>query len=141
MATFTDGATIAQLSLPDMRLPIAYALAYPDRVATPFGRMDFSEPFSLDFEPPDVAAFGCLSLAYRAGREGGTAPAWLSAANEAVVEGFLAGRVRWVDISALLACAMDRWPGGSGSTLEEVLAADEGGRKVAAELLAEGTPT
>jgi 1-deoxy-D-xylulose-5-phosphate reductoisomerase len=138
MASFTDGATIAQLSLPDMRLPIAYALAYPDRVATPFGRMDFTEAFSLDFEPPDLAAFGCLSLAYRAGREGGTAPAWLSAANEAVVEGFLSGRVRWADIAPLLASAMDRWPGGSGSTLDEVLAADEGGRKVAAELLAQG---
>ncbi len=138
MASFTDGATIAQLSLPDMRLPIAYALAYPDRVATPFGRMDFTEAFSLDFQPPDLAAFRCLSLAYRAGREGGTAPAWLSAANEAVVEGFLAGRVRWADIAPLLASAMDRWPGGSGSTLDEVLAADEGGRKVAAELLAQG---
>jgi 1-deoxy-D-xylulose-5-phosphate reductoisomerase len=138
MASFTDGATIAQLSLPDMRLPIAYALAYPDRVATPFGRMDFTEAFSLDFQPPDLAAFRCLSLAYSAGREGGTAPAWLSAANEAVVEGFLAGRVRWADIAPLLASAMDRWPGGSGSTLDEVLAADEGGRKVAAELLAQG---
>lgn len=141
MATFADGATIAQLSLPDMRLPIAYALAYPDRVATPFGRLDFSQAFSLDFEPPDLASFGCLSLAYRAGREGGTAPAWLSAANEAVVEGFLAGRLRWIEIAPLLASAMDRWPGGAGSTLEEVMAADEGGRKVAAELLADEVGT
>ncbi|MGI9577434.1 MAG: 1-deoxy-D-xylulose-5-phosphate reductoisomerase [Microthrixaceae bacterium] len=141
MATFTDGATIAQLSLPDMRLPIAYALAYPDRVATPFGRMDFKSAFSLDFEPPDRASFGCLSLAYRAGREGGTAPAWLSAANEAVVEGFLAGRLRWIEIAPLLASAMDHWPGGPGSTLEEVMDADEGGRKIAAELLADGAGT
>ena len=137
MATFSDGATIAQLSMPDMRLPIAYALAYPDRVGTPFGRMDFSEAFSLDFEPPDVASFECLPLAYRAGRAGGTAPAWLSAANETVVEAFLAGRIRWVDIAAVLASVMDRWPGGPGGTLDEVLAADEGGRKAATEVLAD----
>ncbi|MCP4434265.1 MAG: 1-deoxy-D-xylulose-5-phosphate reductoisomerase [Actinomycetia bacterium] len=138
MATFSDGATIAQLSLPDMRLPIAYALAYPDRTGTPFGEIDFGEAFSLDFEPPDRNSFGCLSLAYRAGREGGTAPAWLSAANEEVVEGFLEGRIAWIDIASVLASVMDHWPGVAAATLQDVMEADAGGRRVARELLEAG---
>ena len=96
MVEFTDGATIAQLSLPDMRLPIGYALAYPDRIATPFGRIDWAELGRLDFEPPDLEAFPCLGLAYEAGRRGETAPAWLNAANEVAVAAFLAGRIRWI---------------------------------------------
>ena len=70
MVEFTDGATIAQLSMPDMRLPIGYALAYPDRIATPFGRIDWTALGRLDFEPPDLEAFPCLGLAYDAGRIG-----------------------------------------------------------------------
>ena len=85
MVEFTDGATIAQLSLPDMRLPIGYALAYPDRIGTPFGRIDWTSLGRLDFEPPDLEAFPCLGLAYEAGRIGETAPAWLNAANEVAV--------------------------------------------------------
>src|SRR4029079_713616 len=73
MVEFTDGATLAQLSLPDMRLPIGYALAYPDRIGTPFGRIDWSALRRLDFEEPDGATFRCLPLAYEAGRAGGTA--------------------------------------------------------------------
>ena len=94
MVEFTDGATIAQLSQPDMRLPIAYALAYPDRA-----RRRRSAPSTgpsvgrLDFEPPDLDAFPCLGLAYEAGRAGGTAPAWLNAANEVAVAAFLDGRI------------------------------------------------
>jgi 1-deoxy-D-xylulose-5-phosphate reductoisomerase len=136
MATFTDGATMAQLSLPDMRLPIAYALSHPDRVATPFGAVDFAEAFSLDFEPPDREAFGCLDLAYAAGRAGGTAPAWLSGANEVVVEAFLDGRIRWVAIAEVLAEVLDRWPGTPAGCLEDVLDADAAARRVAAEALA-----
>ena len=90
MVEFTDGATIAQLSLPDMRLPIGYALAYPDRIGTPFGRMDWAATGRLDFEAPDLETFACLRLAYEAGRAGGTAPAWLNAANEVAV-----GRRSW----------------------------------------------
>ena len=74
MVEFTDGATIAQLSLPDMRLPIAYALAYPERVGTAFGRIDWADLGRLDFEPPDLDAFPCLGLAYEAGRMGETGP-------------------------------------------------------------------
>lgn len=138
MATFTDGTTMAQLSLPDMRLPISYALAYPDRGAEPFGRMDWSETFSLDFEPPDREAFRCLDLAYAAGRSGGTAPAWLSAANEVIVAAFLAGKITWVDIAAVLDSALDRWDGSAADSLESVLAADAAGRNAAAEILEDG---
>ena len=104
MVEFTDAATIAQLSLPDMRLPIGYALAFPDRSTTPFGRIDWAALGRLDFEPPDLEAFPCLALAYAAGRAGGTAPAWLSAANEVAVEAFLAGRIAWIQIADVHRC-------------------------------------
>ena len=94
MVEFTDGSTIAQLSMPDMRLPIGYALGWPDRMATPYGRIDWATLGALTFEAPDRTTFVCLDLAYQAGRAGGTAPAALSAANEVAVEAFLAGRDR-----------------------------------------------
>lgn len=135
MATYTDGATIAQLSLPDMRLPIGYALAYPDRIGTPFGAMDFAAPLTLEFEPPDRSTFRCLDLAYSAGRAGGTAPAWLSAANEVAVDAFLDGRIRWTGIAELLADALDAWDGTPADSLDAVLAADAAARVVATDLL------
>ncbi|MFZ4516800.1 MAG: 1-deoxy-D-xylulose-5-phosphate reductoisomerase [Microthrixaceae bacterium] len=135
MATFTDGATIAQLSLPDMRLPIGYALAYPDRIGTPFGGMEWTSALELTFEPPDRATFRCLDLAYAAGRSGGTAPAWLSAANEVAVDAFLAGRFPWSGISEVLAEALDRWDGTPADSLDAVLAADGAARVVAEELV------
>jgi 1-deoxy-D-xylulose-5-phosphate reductoisomerase len=138
MAEFSDGTTIAQVSMPDMRLPIGYALAFPDRIGTPFGAMDWSEPRSLDFEPPDRATFRCLDLAYAAGRSGGTAPAWLSAANEVAVEAFLAGRIGWSAIADLVGAALDRWDGAPAADLDTVLAADAGGRAQAEELLRSG---
>jgi 1-deoxy-D-xylulose-5-phosphate reductoisomerase len=95
MVTYTDGSTIAQLSMPDMRLPIGYALAWPDRSAEAFGAIDWRSLARLDFEPPDLVAFPCLRLAYDAGRAGGLAPAWLNAANEVAVDAFLAGRIAW----------------------------------------------
>ena len=138
MAEFSDGTTIAQVSMPDMRLPIGYALAFPDRIGTPFGAMDWSEPRSLDFEPPDRATFRCLALAYDAGRSGGTAPAWLSAANEVAVEAFLDGRIGWSSIAELVGAALDRWDGAPADDLDTVLAADAGGRAQAEGLLRSG---
>ncbi|MFN8052909.1 MAG: 1-deoxy-D-xylulose-5-phosphate reductoisomerase [Acidimicrobiales bacterium] len=135
MATFTDGATIAQLSLPDMRLPIGYALAWPDRFDTAYGAIDFSRPLDLRFEPPDLEAFPCLGLAYEAGRAGQTAPAWFSAANEVAVEAFLDGRIRWVDIAAVNAEALDRWSGQLADSIDAVLDADRAARAVAATLV------
>ena len=89
MVEFCDGATIAQLSHPDMRLPIGYALSYPDRFREPFGAIDWSRLSQLDFAEPDYETFACLGLAFAAGRAGGSAPAWLNAANEVAVAAFL----------------------------------------------------
>jgi 1-deoxy-D-xylulose-5-phosphate reductoisomerase len=135
MVTFTDGATVAQLSMPDMRLCIGYALAYPDRLEVPYGAIDWTEMSHLDFEPPDLEAFPCLRLAYEAGRAGETAPAWLSAANEVIVDGFLKGRVRWVDISDVLEATLQHWPGTIATDVEVVLDVDRQARDVAAELI------
>ncbi|MSX21618.1 MAG: 1-deoxy-D-xylulose-5-phosphate reductoisomerase [Actinobacteria bacterium] len=135
MAEFTDGSTIAQLSMPDMRLPIGYALAYPNRIATPFGRIDWTALRRLDFEQPDTDTFRCLSLAYAAGREGGSAPAWLNAANEVVVEAFLGGRIGWLDIAAVLSAALDVHEPRSLVTVDDVVEVDARARDVARSLL------
>lgn len=138
MAEFTDGATIAQLSMPDMRLPIAYALAYPDRVETSFGRMDWTAAATLTFEPPDRDTFRCLDLAYAAGRAGETAPAWLSAANEVAVDAFLAGRIAWAGIADLVDASLQEWDGAFAASLDSVLEADRLGRVTAQRLLESG---
>jgi 1-deoxy-D-xylulose-5-phosphate reductoisomerase len=135
MVEFDDGSTIAQLSLPDMRLPIGYALAYPRRLATPFGRIEWAELRRLDFETPDRATFRCLDLAYAAGRLGGTAPAWLSAANEVAVEAFLAGAIRWNEIADVCVGVMERHDGGTPTTVDDVEDADAVARRVATEVL------
>ena len=131
MVSYTDGATIAQLSMPDMRLCIGYALAYPDRLDVPYGAIDWTTLGRLDFQPPDLEAFPCLRLAYDAGRAGETAPAWLSAANEVAVDAFLAGSIRWVDIGEVVDEALQRWPGSAASDVDAVLAADAQARDVA----------
>ncbi len=128
MVEFSDGATIAQLSQPDMRLPIGYALAYPDRIDTPYGSIDWSRLGRLDFEPPDLAAFPCLGLAYEAGRRGGTAPAWLNAANEEAVAAFLRGEVTWLQIAATLQKALERYDGFPADSVAAVIDADHRGR-------------
>ena len=135
MVTYCDGATVAQLSKPDMRLCIGYALAYPDRLDLAFGAIDWSELGRLDFEPPDRRAFGCIDLAYEAGRASETAPAWLNAANEVAVQAFLDGRIAWADIARLLAEALELWPGTEAADVEAVLAADGEARRVAAGLV------
>ncbi len=99
MVEFTDGATIAQLSMPDMRLPIGLALGAPQRLDQAFGAIDWTTLRSLTFELPDLEAFPGLELAYAAGRAGGGAPAVLSGANEVAVEAFLAGRIPWLGIA------------------------------------------
>jgi 1-deoxy-D-xylulose-5-phosphate reductoisomerase len=137
MVTFTDGATIAQLSEPDMRLPIGYALAYPDRGEVAFGSMDFSRPFDLHFEPPDHVAFPCLGLAYEAARAGQTAPAWLSAANEVSVEAFLAGRIGWSDIARINAESLNRWDAEEATDVDAILEADARARATASAVVAE----
>ena len=137
MAEFTDGSTIAQLSMPDMRLPIGYALAFPARLGTPFGRIDWSQLGRLDFEAPDIITFGCLALAYEAGRMGGTAPAWLSAANEVAVDAFLHGRLRWQQIAEINDAALQRYEPGADQSIDDIIAADARARVVAQEVIPE----
>ncbi|MBJ7397553.1 MAG: 1-deoxy-D-xylulose-5-phosphate reductoisomerase [Ilumatobacteraceae bacterium] len=124
MVEFRDGATIAQLSLPDMRLPIAYALDYPNRSTVGFGAIDWTKLSRLDFEQPDRDTFRCLNLAYAAGRIGGTAPAWLSAANEVAVEAFLAGVVQWSQIASIIESTMQHHDGLIATEVEDILEAD-----------------
>ncbi|MGH9300501.1 MAG: 1-deoxy-D-xylulose-5-phosphate reductoisomerase, partial [Acidimicrobiales bacterium] len=131
MVTFSDGATLAQLSLPDMRLPIGYALGYPDRLEIAYGSMDFSRRSRLDFEPPDRTSFACLDLAFAAGRVGGTAPAWLSGANEVAVEAFLDGLIPWLAIADVVDEAIQAHDGVQPRDLEDILAADAHGRRIA----------
>jgi len=136
MVTFTDGATIAQLSNPDMRLCMGYALAWPDRLDVPYGAIDWTELSRLDFEAPDRGAFGCLDLAFAAGRAGRTAPAWLNAANEVAVAAFLDGALTWVGITELLTDALDAWTGDEATDVDAVLDVDRRAREVAATLVA-----
>ncbi len=136
MVEFSDGATVAQLSMPDMRLPIGYALAFPDRIATPFGRIDWSTLSRLDFEAPDVATFRCLTLAYEAGRVGQSAPAWLNAANEVAVASFLEGGIGWIDIAGVLESVLAQHDGAAADSVEAVIDADTLARSVTAELIA-----
>lgn len=136
MVEFTDGCTMAQLSYPDMRLPIGYALAYPHRISTPFGRIDWSELKRLDFSAPDVVTFRCLALAYQAGRAGGTAPAFLSAANEIAVEAFLAGQLKWPDIAAVIESSLQAHVSTNVIlTSEDIIEADRAGRQAARKVL------
>jgi len=135
MVEFSDGSTIAQLSLPDMRLPIGYALGYPERIGSPFGRIDWTVLSRLDFEPPDRSTFRCLDLAYDAGRVGGTAPAWLSAANEVAVDAFLAGTLRWNEIPDVCVGVMAMHDGATPNTVDDVIEADAQARRIARDLL------
>ncbi|MDP7066785.1 MAG: 1-deoxy-D-xylulose-5-phosphate reductoisomerase [Acidimicrobiales bacterium] len=137
MAVFTDGTTIAQLSEPDMKLPIAYALAYPDRIAKPFGSIDWAQPKSLHFEPPDKDTFRCLGLAYTAGQIGGTAPAWMNGANEAAVDAFLNGRIPWSMIPSSIESALEKYDGSEAESIDSVIRADQRGRECVKSFLAQ----
>ena len=141
MAEFTDGSTIAQLSMPDMRLPIGYALGYPCRIGTPFGQIDWTSLRRLDFEPPDIATFRCLGLAYAAGRAGGTAPAWLSAANEVAVDAFLDGLISWNQIADVSVAVLDAHDGARPDTVDDVIAADAEARRRANHFISTLTGT
>jgi 1-deoxy-D-xylulose-5-phosphate reductoisomerase len=135
MVEFTDGAVIAQLSMPDMRLPIAYALSFPERATVPFGTIDWKTLARLDFEAPDTQTFPCLNLAFAAGRVGGTAPAWLSAANEVAVEAFLNGNIMWSRIAEIIDATMQHHDGLVPSIIEDILHADALARKFAVQEL------
>jgi 1-deoxy-D-xylulose-5-phosphate reductoisomerase len=124
MVEFSDGSIKAQLGLPDMKLPIQYALSWPDRFPTPGPRLDFLHLHRLTFEAPDRAAFRCLALAYEALGSGGTAPACLNAANEVAVQAFLEGRIGFLDIPALIEESLAAIPVLPADDVEAILAVD-----------------
>jgi len=139
MVEFVDGSTIAQLSPPDMRLPIQVALAWPERLDHAFVRCDWTAHSSLTFEPVDRATFGALDLAEQAGRRRGTFPAVLNAANEVAVEAFLAGRLGFLDIPELVSTVLTGWDARGPAVprdLEDVLQADDWARSQARQQLA-----
>lgn len=134
MVTFRDGSTKAQIGLPDMRIPIQYALSYPERWPAPHPRVDWSTVAALDFEAPDPERFPCLPLAYDALRQGGSAPAVLNAANEEAVARFLEGQVRFNDIPRLVEKALTRAHVNGQPGLEELLEVDAETRRCVQEL-------
>lgn len=137
MVEFVDGATVAQLSLPDMRLCIGYAISYPARLPQAFGRIDWQQLERLEFEMPDTEAFPCLSLAYEAGRRGETAPAALNAANEVAVQAFLDSEISWLQISEVIEAALESHDDAPADSVEAVLEADRTARLNAAEQVAQ----
>jgi 1-deoxy-D-xylulose-5-phosphate reductoisomerase len=124
MVEYVDGSVLAQLGTPDMRIPIAYAMAWPERIATPATRLDLAQVGKLEFEAPDLERFPCLQLAWDALRAGGSAPCILNAANEIAVAAFIAGQVGFLDIGAIVAATLAQIPSGPVGSLAEVLAID-----------------
>ena len=135
MVEYVDGSVLAQLGAPDMRIPIAYTLAWPDRMATPCERLDLVTIGALDFEAPDLARFPALALARAALREGGGKPAILNAANEIAVASFLEGRVGFLDIASIASEALAGYDPGTPRSIDEVLEVDRQARATAAEIV------
>ena len=135
MVEYSDGAVIAQLGTPDMRLPILYAMSWPERLATGGERLDFRRMQSLTFEAPDLDRFPGLGLAYDALAVGGTMGAILNGANEVAVDAFLHDRIRFGQIAQLVEETMQAVPAASHPTLDQVLDADLAAREKAQELL------
>ncbi|HEX8960016.1 MAG TPA: 1-deoxy-D-xylulose-5-phosphate reductoisomerase [Geobacteraceae bacterium] len=135
MVEYVDGCVMAQLGVPDMKAPIAYALTYPERVPTGVKPLDLTDLSGLTFFNPDHNRFPALNLAYRALASGESMPAVMNAANEVAVEAFLAGRIGFAEIPALIERAMDLHNASSFSSIEDVLCADRWGREKAREIL------
>lgn len=131
---YEDGAIVAQLGEPDMRVPIQYALTYPNRVKSPFPRVDFTKRSQFTFEKPDMETFRCLALAYRALKTGGTLPAVLNGANEIAVARFLKGEITFLQIPALIEQTMDAYTVKQEYTLEDLLEADAWAKAYAANI-------
>ncbi len=135
MVEFADGSVKAQLGKPDMRLPIQYALSYPERLANPhLPRLDWENIKELTFEPPDLDTFPCLRIAVEAGKRGGTYPAVLCGADEIAVQQFLAGKIKFTDIPKLVEQALDEHKAVARPPLEEILAADDWAREKVMQL-------
>lgn len=133
MVEFNDGSVITQVCATDMRMPIQYALTYPDRETAPVPRYDWSQPRTWEFHPPDPDRFPCLRLAYQALRTGGSATCTLNAADEVAVEAFLKGRIGFPGIAVIVEETLARVPVRTPQSIEEVLEIDRRSREVAAE--------
>jgi 1-deoxy-D-xylulose-5-phosphate reductoisomerase len=131
MVEYADGSVIAQVSATDMRMPIQYALTYPERADAPVPRLDWSQSATWNFEAPDLKKFPALKLAYDAQEAGGSATCTLNAADEIAVEAFLAGEIPFPAIAATVAETLDRIPGGNPQTIAEVLEIDRASREAA----------
>ena len=131
MVEFSDGSVKAQLGVPDMKIPIHYALSYPGRIPANYPRLDLAAIGTLTFEEPDIDTFPCLSLAYEALRIGGTAPAVMNAANEIAVGAFLNGELAFTQISELIAHCIDRLPSTGADDIEAIIHADKQSREIA----------
>jgi 1-deoxy-D-xylulose-5-phosphate reductoisomerase len=131
MVGFVDGSVLAQLGIPDMKGPIGFALAYPDRLPLQLEFPDFTTLAQLTFEPPDIERFPCLALALEACARGGTLPAVLNAANEIVVNAFLQRRIGFIDIPRVIQETMDRHPYQSQPTIDQLREADREARELA----------
>ena len=137
LVEYADGSVLAQLGNPDMRTPIAYALAYPERIDAGVPSLDLFQIARLDFEAPDFERFPCLQLAYAALRAGGTAPAILNAANEIAVAAFLGRRLPFLGIPRLIEATLAALTAGPEGSLGDVLAADADARRIATDLISE----
>ncbi len=135
MVEFIDSSVVAQLSLPDMRLPITYALFWPERVESDFGKIDWARLSDLTFEPPDMDRFPMLRLAYAAGKAGGTAPAVYNAANEIAVAAFRDHLARFVQIADIVEGTLNGMSVVTSPELETILEADAAARSVAGKLV------
>lgn len=133
MVEYVDGSVLAQLGSPDMRVPIAHALAWPRRMETPCQRLDLATIGRLDFEAPDYERFPCLKLAREALAAGGARPAILNAANEVAVAAFLKGQIGFLEIAAIVADTLNRYDPAAPDTLDQVLAIDAEARILAGE--------
>jgi 1-deoxy-D-xylulose-5-phosphate reductoisomerase len=135
LVRFRDGAALAHLGYPDMRVPISYALTYPTRSATPLAPLDLTS-LTLEFHAPDLETFPMLALARDAGEQGGTYPCAYNAANEVAVAAFLEGRLAFLDIADVVADALDRADGSPARDVDELVEADAAARALAGERLA-----
>ncbi|MBH1998377.1 MAG: 1-deoxy-D-xylulose-5-phosphate reductoisomerase [Sphingomonadaceae bacterium] len=135
MVEYRDRSTLAQLGSPDMRIPIAHALAWPERIATPCQPLDLARIGRLDFEAPDAERFPALRLARHVAQEGGAAPAILNAANEVAVAAFLAGRIGFLDIAMIVEDVLNRYSAPTPGAIDDVLVADAAARRQAGQVM------
>ena len=139
LVEFQDGSVVAQLGIPDMRIPIAYALSYPRRLPLRLESLKLSQCASLEFYEPDYERFPALSLAFGAIEKGGVLPAVLNAANEVAVAAFLKGKISFLDIAEIVAKVMKTVPNGSEESIDEILSADRLARKEAGAIVNAGS--